>query len=49
MFKHIEKVSRDDIIKIARKMFRPENLNLAVIGPRKDGDRVKKILATAIR
>ena len=32
----IDQVSTDDIIKVARDIFRPEKLNLALIGPLKD-------------
>ena len=49
MFKHIEKVSRDDIIKVAREIFKPRNLNLAVIGPRQTNIRFQKLLANAFR
>lgn len=44
IFKKIDKVSVNDILKTAREIFRPENLNLAVIGPAKDKGRWKKIL-----
>ncbi len=34
--KMIDKVSQDDILKVAREIFRPNKLNLALIGPFKD-------------
>ena len=40
----IEKVSADDILCVAKKVFRPERLNLAIIGPHKDTDKIKKLL-----
>ena len=49
MFKHIEKVSRDDIIKVAREIFKPKNLNLAVIGPNKASTRLQKTIGNALR
>ncbi|MEK7090667.1 MAG: pitrilysin family protein [Patescibacteria group bacterium] len=49
MFKHIENVSRDDIVKIASDMIRPRNLNLAVIGERPNTSSLQKILAGALK
>ena len=45
-FKKIDKVSIDDIKKVAEDIFLPEKLNLAVIGPveQKDSARLKKLL-----
>lgn len=40
----IEKVSADDILKIAREIFVPEKLNLAVVGPFKEEEKFRKIL-----
>lgn len=40
----IEKVSAEDILRVAKKIFRPERLNLAIIGPHKDTDKIKKLL-----
>jgi predicted Zn-dependent peptidase len=34
IFKKIDKVSQNDILKLAREIFRPEKLNLALIGPK---------------
>ncbi|MDP3762847.1 MAG: pitrilysin family protein [bacterium] len=41
----IEKVQKDDIMKIARDIFRPERVNLAAIGPEAADGVYKKILA----
>ena len=41
ILKEVDKVSIVDIRRVAEKIFRPENLNLAVIGPFKDKDRQK--------
>lgn len=40
----IDKVTIDDIQRVARDIFRPEKLNLAVIGPYKDEEKLKKLL-----
>lgn len=40
----IDKVSLEDINKIAKEFFKPENLNLAVIGDFKDTERFRKLL-----
>jgi predicted Zn-dependent peptidase len=34
IFKKIDKVSQNDILKLAREIFRPEKLNLSLIGPK---------------
>jgi len=44
LFKEIDKVSQNDILKVAKDIFRPEKLNLALIGPFEDKARFKKIL-----
>lgn len=46
LFGHIERVTKDDMMKVAKELIRPSNINLAVIGPHKDGQRYVKILAT---
>ncbi|MDO9230886.1 MAG: pitrilysin family protein [bacterium] len=43
-FKLIDKVSVDDILKVARDVFRQNRLNLAVIGPHKNSEKLKKEL-----
>lgn len=40
----IEKVSSSDILKVAKEIFVPEKLNLALIGPFKDKSRFQKLL-----
>jgi len=44
IFKKIDKVSQNDILKVARDVFRPEKLNLALIGPFKEKTRFEEIL-----
>jgi len=40
----IDKVSPDDILKVGKDIFKPEKLNLALIGPFKEKTRFEKIL-----
>ena len=44
ILKAVDKVKIDDIIRVAGKIFRPENLNLAVIGPFKNREKFEKLL-----
>ena len=44
LFKKIDKVSQNDILKVAKDIFRPEKLNLALIGPFKDKAKFAKLL-----
>ena len=44
IFREVDKVSADDILKVAKLIFRPENLNLALIGPFKDKEKFEKLL-----
>lgn len=44
IFKKIDKVSREDILKLAKDIFRPERLNLAVIGPFKEKNNFQKLI-----
>jgi predicted Zn-dependent peptidase len=44
IFKKIDRVSQGDILKVARDIFRPEKLNLALIGPFKGKENFQKIL-----
>lgn len=44
IFKEIDKVSANDILRVSQEIFRPENLNLAIIGPLKNEKNLKKIL-----
>ena len=40
----IDKVTVDDVYALAKKFFKPERLNLAIIGPYKDSSRFEKLL-----
>lgn len=40
----IEKVTREDLWNVAREIFLPERLNLAVIGPYRDREKLQKLL-----
>jgi len=40
----IDKISQDDILKVAREIFRPDKLNLALVGPFKDKRQFQKLL-----
>lgn len=44
IFKRIDKVSTNDILRVARDIFQPKKLNLALIGPFKDKSKFEKIL-----
>ena len=44
IFSEIDKITTSDILKVARDIFQPQKLNLALIGPFKDKDRFEKIL-----
>jgi predicted Zn-dependent peptidase len=44
MFKKVDKVTIDEVYDEAKKLFLPEKLNLAVIGPFKDGQKFVKLL-----
>jgi predicted Zn-dependent peptidase len=44
IFKRIDKVSANDILRVAKDIFQPKKLNLAVIGPFEDKERFKKLL-----
>ncbi len=44
IFKRIDKVSVNDILKVAKDIFRLEKLNLALIGPFKDKEKFRKLL-----
>ena len=44
IFKKIDKVTREDILKVAKEIFKPEKLNLALIGPFKDKDKFQQSL-----
>jgi predicted Zn-dependent peptidase len=44
IFAKIEAVTAEDIQRVAKDIFRPEKLNLALIGPFKDKNKFKKLL-----
>ncbi len=44
MFKEIDKVTVNDILRVSKDIFVPEKLNLAVIGPHKDKKKIEKLL-----
>jgi len=44
IFKHIDKVTTSDILRVAGDIFLPEKLNLAIIGPHKDKKEIRKLL-----
>jgi predicted Zn-dependent peptidase len=44
IYKEIDKITQADVQKVARDIFQPRKLNLAVIGPFKDKKRFEKIL-----
>jgi predicted Zn-dependent peptidase len=44
IYAKINKVTADDILRVARDIFRPERLNLALIGPFKDKRRFQRLL-----
>ena len=44
LFKKIDKVSQNDILKVAKDIFQPKKLNLVSIGPFKDKSKINKLL-----
>lgn len=44
MIAEVEKVRQEDLVRVAEDIFRPERLNLAVIGPFEDGKKFEKLL-----
>jgi len=44
IFKKIDKINQSDILKIAKDIFQPQKLNLALIGPFKDKKKFQKLL-----
>ncbi|QQG47479.1 MAG: insulinase family protein [Candidatus Woesebacteria bacterium] len=44
IYKGIDKVSVEDVIEVAKRIFKPQNLNLAIIGPFKDKSQFEKLL-----
>ena len=44
VFSAIDKVSKEDVVRVAKKLFVPGKMNLAIIGPYKDQTRFLKLL-----
>lgn len=44
IFKKIDKISANDILKLAKDIFQPQKLNLALIGPFKGKEKFEKLL-----
>jgi len=44
IFKKIDKISQNDILKVAKDIFQPQKLNLALIGPFKEKEKFEKLL-----
>ncbi|MCD6148565.1 insulinase family protein [bacterium] len=44
IFKKIDRISQEDILELASEIFRPEKLNLALIGPFKNKEKFQKLL-----
>lgn len=44
VFKKIDQVSANDILKVGKDIFSPKNLNLALIGPFKEKEKFRKLL-----
>jgi len=45
IFEKIDQVTKDEVVRLARKFFRPERLNLALIGDYKDKSVFEKLLS----
>ena len=45
IWRKMEKISQDDLAAVARDILHPSRFNLAIIGPHKDADFYKKLLA----
>ncbi|MFH1643481.1 MAG: pitrilysin family protein [Patescibacteria group bacterium] len=43
-FREIDKITSEDILKTAKDLFKPKNLNLALVGPFKDKQKFEKLL-----
>jgi len=44
VFKKVDKVSLSEVLEVAKDLFVPEKLNLAIIGPYKDKTRFEKLI-----
>lgn len=45
VYKNIDQVKIEDVVRVAKKFFRPERLNLAIIGPMKSEEKFAKLLS----
>lgn len=45
VYKRIDAVGKDDILRVAKKLFVPKNLNLAIIGPYKSQSRFERLVS----
>jgi len=44
IFAQIDKITVNDILKVAKEIFKPERLNLALIGPFQNREKFQKLL-----
>lgn len=44
VFRKIDSVTKEDVLRVSKDIFKNENLNLALIGPNKNNNQLKKIL-----
>ncbi|MDP1884484.1 MAG: pitrilysin family protein [Candidatus Moranbacteria bacterium] len=44
IFARIDKVTAGDILRVAKDIFQEQRLNLAIIGPHKDNDKIREVL-----
>lgn len=44
VYQEIDKITADDILKVAKTIFKPEKLNLALLGPFEDKSKFEKLL-----
>ena len=45
VYKQIDRVNLQEVLKVAKKVFVTKNINLAIIGPYKDQSRFERLLA----
>lgn len=44
IFAELDRVSHEDVMRVAKEIFKKSNLNVAIIGPHKNGEEIKKLL-----
>ncbi|MCH7649210.1 MAG: insulinase family protein [Thaumarchaeota archaeon] len=44
VYKNIDKITEKDVLRVAKGLFKPSKLNLAIIGPFEDASRFEKII-----